>query len=105
MDVALGRVEQFGGLAVVLELDKGRAGDALVAQCGEGGFGDRRGLIDADAPTIVHVEAGLVETDSPQDREGHGDPHPGLGNHRPPGRALDSEIEAVDEGDLEDVVP
>ena len=53
------------------------------------------------APREVGPEPGVRETDAPQDRDRHRDPHPRLRDDRPPGRALDPEVEAVDEHDLE----
>ena len=44
------------------------------------------------------------EADPAQDRDGHRDPHARLRDHRPPRRALDPEIEAVDEHHLENQV-
>ena len=80
-------------------------------RAGEDERGDQRDGADEDelaereqASGEYGPQAGVRETDPAQDRDGHRDPHARLRDHRSPGRALDPEIEAVDEHDLENQV-
>ena len=75
---------------------------------GEDERGDQRDGADEDelaereqAPGESGPQAGVRETDPAQDRDGHRDSHARLRDDRSPGGALDPEIEAVDERELE----